>query len=439
MTYPNSSDVADGQPTSYQQYNRLRKDALFYGNPEADAAPGGKLLARYVEGLALQLLDTDRVRVPASGTAPVGLMIGGTPLQAVLNVDLALGRRPSGAACDYYVFAVRTAGSTAFTLDVNTAPAETSATRLIGRFYWDGTQIVPESVRTEAVEALRGQLGLVNGRAAGGRLTLTPGTPVTAADVASSDTVYYTPFRGNRLPLYAPGHGWAAHMFSELAIPLAGKTLKNYDVFLYWDGTQLQSELKEWASNAARGYALALQDGVTVLAGEPWKRLVGAVRSDAAGLTRDTKLKRFVWNCENRAPRPVERKLIANAWTSADTSFHVANFEDCMVEVLIGDADTFLQLFLSAAAKCAGGEYAQITIGDNSTSTPMAGIVGSGIGGSETSNNTAFRATAVAAVNPPIGYHSYYWLEKVGSGTVNFYGTGSAEMGDSGLVGSVWA
>ncbi len=440
MAYPNSVDVVDGMPTSFQQYNRLRKDALYYGNPEADSAPGGKMLARYVgEQLQLHLLDTNRVRIPASGSAPVGLMVGGYPLQAESNVDLPLGSRPSGAAADYFVFAVRAAGSATFTLDVNTSATETSTTRLLGRFYWDGGQIIPESVRTERTEALRGQLGLFPGLGAGGRLTLTPSMPLTTADVLSSDTVYYSAYKGNLLPLYAPGVGWVLHEFAELVIPLAGKLVKNYDIYFYWDGAQLQSELVEWASDTGRGVAQAYQDGVKVLAGEPRKRFIGTVRTDTAGATCDTLLKRYVWNQENRAPRRLERKIPVSSWTCNELAYRMANLLDCMVAVVVGDGETWLELNLSVGVKCGTGEFAMAAISDNSPNTPMAGLIGEGLGGADTSSIVGTRATAMVREYAGLGKHTYYWLEKAVRGLVVFTGTNDPDLGTSALFGSIWA
>ena len=215
MPYPNSTDVNDGQPTSFQQYNRLRKDALFLGNAEINSAPAGAMMSRYSEGLSLEILETDRVRVPASGAAPVGLMIGGVPLQTTVNVDLPLSNRPGGVDKTYYVFAVRTPGLTNFTIAINTSPLETANTRCIGSFWWDGSAISYGSVKTLEQQRLVKMAGGFFPLGAGGRLTLTPGTAVTTADVVSSDTVYYTPYMGGRIPFYARGSGWYAVEFSR--------------------------------------------------------------------------------------------------------------------------------------------------------------------------------------------------------------------------------
>ena len=110
MTYPNSSNVSAGQPTASAHYNHLRLDALFLGKDESNAVTLGKVLSRYEENLKLELLETNRVRVPASLEQPVNLMVSGYMLQATANVDLSSGAAPAGAAAVYYVFAIRSGG-----------------------------------------------------------------------------------------------------------------------------------------------------------------------------------------------------------------------------------------------------------------------------------------------------------------------------------------
>ena len=70
MTYPLSSEVSSGQPTAAAQYNNLRRDALRLGQADADAATLADFLGRFSHNLRLELLETDRLRVPASPTSP---------------------------------------------------------------------------------------------------------------------------------------------------------------------------------------------------------------------------------------------------------------------------------------------------------------------------------------------------------------------------------
>ncbi len=153
MAYPLSSDVSAGQPTAYQHYNNLRRDALYLGQEPTDAAALGVFLGRYAQNLRLEYLATNRLRVPYATTKPPALMVGGRMLVATANVDLAASSF-SGAAALWYIFARGGSGSNTFTLEVNTSPTETANTRLIGEVYWDGSNLVQDSIRSYEAETL---------------------------------------------------------------------------------------------------------------------------------------------------------------------------------------------------------------------------------------------------------------------------------------------
>ncbi|MGD0707584.1 MAG: hypothetical protein ABSA51_03930 [Anaerolineaceae bacterium] len=140
MSYPLSSDVSPSQPTAAAQYNALRADALRLGQAEADGVKLGQFLSRFARGVKLVYLATNRLRIPCVTTDPPTLMINGCMCQAAANVDLPAGLF-SGGAATWYVFAQRTAGSTTFTLVVNTAASEGADQRIIGEADWDGTNI----------------------------------------------------------------------------------------------------------------------------------------------------------------------------------------------------------------------------------------------------------------------------------------------------------
>ncbi|HWQ45263.1 MAG TPA: hypothetical protein VN376_00270, partial [Longilinea sp.] len=141
MSYPLSSNVSSGQPTEAAHYNNLRADALLLGQAEADSVKLNAFLSRYVRGVKLQYLATNRLRIPFITSDPPTLMISGCMCQAATNVDLPSGLI-SGSAATWYVFAQRTAGQTTFTLTVNTSATEGTNQRVIGEFDWDGSDII---------------------------------------------------------------------------------------------------------------------------------------------------------------------------------------------------------------------------------------------------------------------------------------------------------
>ena len=77
MTYPLSSNVSAGDPTLSAHYNNLRSDAILLGQPAADVVSLATLLERYESRLSLERLNTDQIRVVASVSEPVSLMIAG--------------------------------------------------------------------------------------------------------------------------------------------------------------------------------------------------------------------------------------------------------------------------------------------------------------------------------------------------------------------------
>jgi hypothetical protein len=422
-------------PTAYQHYNNLRADALRFGHSESDAANLGQLLGRYEENLKLERLETDRVRVPASAAAPAALVISGVPLLALNNVDLPLGSRPNGSPGDYYLFAVRSPGSAAFSLDCNTQPEESSNRRLIGRFYWDGTQIAPHSLRTERTHNLVQQLDLVFASVCEGRLTAQSGEGLPAVDIPSSDRVYFTPYLGNRVSLYVPGLGWRLHTFDELSASLAGKTGdRNQDVFLFDHAGILELELVQWSADVNRSAALALQDGVLVKDSSPQKRYLGTLRVlPGGGATCDTGLKRFVWNCRNRDARPLLVKETADNWTYSTAAFRPFNNSLAnRVEFVTGLSEAEVYLDFAAVSRNSAGTLHSVGIGLDSVNQQAAELILCN------ALNAFQHCRAAYKGRPTAGYHFLQLLEWGGGSTTTFYGdANSPTLAQSAALGYV--
>jgi hypothetical protein len=417
MPYPLSTDVTAGSPTAYQHYNNLRSDALRFGNPEADAANLGALMSMFQQNLSVEYLAVNRLRVPASLTLPVGVMVGGVPLLVSANVDLPSGASPSGPATTWYIFAVRSAGSTAFTLDTNTSSVETSSRRCIGDFYWDGTQIVPKSIHMYYADHLAAVMNAFASRVCQGRLTLTLATPVTAADVTGAGTLYFTPFMGTLVSLYKPNAGWVMHEFAEINISLAGKGSGNvYDVFLYDANSGLALDLVVWASATTRGTALVLQDGVYVKSGEPQYRYIGTIRASGSGVTEDSKLKRFVWNYYNRQPRQLKVVEATDSWTYATNTWRNWNNNAAnRVEYVCGMVEDLMSFHFIEMNNCGGTNYRGIGIALDSSAPSGADL-------SVTFRDAGYDKAQVLLYGPPVlGYH-YLQLCEISAASSTFYG-----------------
>jgi len=94
-----------------------------------------------------------------------------------------------------------------------------------------------------------------------GRLTLTTGTPVMTSTVSAATTIYYTPYVGNRIPLWN-GSSFVSTTFSEVSqattdttkSPAAVAATAVYDLFGWSDaGTSRVTRGPAWTSATARG------------------------------------------------------------------------------------------------------------------------------------------------------------------------------------------
>jgi hypothetical protein len=135
-----------------------------------------------------------------------------------------------------------------------------------------------------------------------GRLTVVSGQPVPV-DVDGSglpiqigtghkgSTLYYTPYKGNKISLFKNGV-WSIYTFSEISISNAGLgdstliTVGPYDVFAYADssGNVALEFSAAWGSFVTRTDAIALQDGIPVKASDHTRKLIGTVALVSAGL-----------------------------------------------------------------------------------------------------------------------------------------------------------
>jgi hypothetical protein len=83
-----------------------------------------------------------------------------------------------------------------------------------------------------------------------GRLTLTSGTPVLTSNVTAATTVYFTPYKGNRVSLYN-GVNWLGHAFSELSVAVPSTVYRLFDIFIYSSAGTLTLEAVNWNQSSA--------------------------------------------------------------------------------------------------------------------------------------------------------------------------------------------
>lgn len=145
-TYPASDDAVVGEKPIIEDVNKIRKDTLYLGSVAADAKLLGDFLARYTNYVVCEVLGTTQIRIIFSTEQPPTLMINGYMLLATANVDSPAA---TGGAGTRYIKAVRTAGSTTFTITVSdTSATEADDERVIGEFEWDGSAIEAASIQS---------------------------------------------------------------------------------------------------------------------------------------------------------------------------------------------------------------------------------------------------------------------------------------------------
>ncbi len=276
-----------------------------------------------------------------------------------------------------------------------------------------------------------------------GRLSLTTGTPITAADVTAATTLYFTPFRGNRIELYS-GAAWVTRAFSELSLSLAGFAADtNFDVFAFDNSGTVALETLAWTNATTRATVLLLQEGVYVKSGATTRRYLGTFRTTGTiGQTEDSFAKRFLWNCYHRVRRGLRVRDTTSTWTYTTSTWRQANGAGGnQLAVVVGLAEVELEAAVLAHVKNATvGISFHAGIGEDSTSAPATNcLVGAGM--SYTAAHD-IQLTASLRTRPAVGYHYYAWLEISAAVGTSFwmgrYDSGSGgPFTQSGISGSI--
>lgn len=268
------------------------------------------------------------------------------------------------------------------------------------------------------------------------RLTITSGNPVATGGSAS--TIYFTPYKGNRIALY-DGSKWVMRTSAEITISVPNLSLP-HDVFVYDNAGVPTIELTAWLSDLTRATALTFQDGVYVKSGAVTRRYVGSFRSFATlgGIVVDSYAVRSLWNYYNRVARPMRVYAASNSWNYTTDSWRqadnsIANQLDFMIGV---DEDYAEAQVMVAASNSTGGSSTSMYCGiglDSSGSIAAGSLTGFG---QSSAASVLVPLTAAVRTLPGAGYHSFKWLERsTATGTTTWLGSNT--IGVSGMHGVI--
>ena len=297
---------------------------------------------------------------------------------------------------------------------------------------------------TWADQSASGGGGSVDPAMTQARMTLTTNLPVTYNDVTSS-TIYYTPFRGNKIALY-DGSEWALHTLSEISFSLSALTVNNnYDMFIYDNSGTLTLEAVAWSTHTfgstTRAVALATQDGVYVKSGDATKKYIGSFRTLSPIGTRDADDSRLLWNYYNRVPKRVRCQLTTtsayHSWTyNSITVRAIANnttIGNGRFVIMNGVIEDTIDMTATSLVNGRSGSMTT-TIGYNSNSSRTSTIAA----GPYSASGAASPAVIAMLVHTPnVGYHYYQQQEhrNYGSSYYIAYARNTAGYSHTGIEG----
>lgn len=267
------------------------------------------------------------------------------------------------------------------------------------------------------------------------RLTLTSGTCVTSSDVTAATTIYLTPCTGNRLTLFDGAGVPSTYTTAEISVSVPASTSQMYDVFAFSNSGTPAIEVLAWTNDTTRATALVRTNGRWTKSGDSTRLYLGSFRTTgSSGQTEDSLTKRYLWNYYNRVPRPMRRLESTASWNYTTFSFQQANAAAAnQLDLVVGVAEDEISVkVIGEFSNATGGasSYGAVAIGQDSTTTPATGCVFTLV--ASTINGAAVGLVSVLETVPPIGRHTYVWLEEAGAtGTGTFYGTNAGQTGIS--------
>ncbi|UQS95234.1 tail spike protein [Pseudanabaena phage Pam5] len=298
---------------------------------------------------------------------------------------------------------------------------------------------------------------------AGGRLTLTSGTPVLTSTVSAATALYYAPYLHDALPIYN-GTVWTWRQFSEMTLTLDATghvTNTNYDVFAFDDsGTLRIGTGPAWSSSTARGTGAGTTE-LARLAGRMTNAVsitlrnnstnyssigvgralyLGSFRTGSAGQTDfhlggssagGTAALLNVWNMYNRRRFLARVNDSTSNWNySTNTVRSLNNSTGNRISFLNGLAEDNVSAILNTSIfNVAANRAGTAGLGfDSTTAFAIRAFVFAG------SSTTQAGVSTQHSPSPQLGFHYFQALENADSGAqITIYGAS-----DMALIGDWW-
>lgn len=236
------------------------------------------------------------------------------------------------------------------------------------------------------------------------RLTGVTGTQVTTSDVLGATSLFWTPYKGNRVALY-DGANWNMRTSAELSIAAAGLTnLGVYDIFVYDNAGTPTLESLIWTNTTTRATGLTLQNGVPVKTGAATRRYLGTIQVGSGGNFYDAMAFRSIWNYYNRVRRPMRVVDATDTWNYTTATIRQANASTAnQLDFVIGVSEDLVSAEIIGRAANSTVTVVAVGIGLDSTTTFTTGGVFNSP--STDTSGAGLALTASLKVFPGVGRH----------------------------------
>lgn len=285
-----------------------------------------------------------------------------------------------------------------------------------------------------------GSLAFVNQ----GRLSGSSSLPV--GDVGSTSNLYLLPYFGELISIYDGVSTWVPRNIpgGGVSVALSGLIFPaNYDVFVYWNGSNLVLDTPLQWTNDTTPVARAFPNGIVTKGTDTTRRLVGSFRALNATTTLDTSASRWISNSANQVFRSLQASDSTSSWTQATVNTVRAansNTTDGTGRFSFVSCGTVATQPLIASWRACG------------THTVVGDLLHSGIALDSTTSFDAISSMGVASgmtgvmggsyiYTTPTGYHYIQRTEATNAATATWYGVLGAlggTQGQNGLVAMVY-